>query len=144
MRRLSGHVLLHVALLAFFASALIISFVVTPDDLETGRVVLAPACTFHRLTGWQCPTCGLTRAFCALSHGQLETAWAYHRGALLVYVVFWLAAVSLGRSLLRLLAAASTANDLHDNGVVPSTSHANEPTNPVRRARELDPARVRR
>ncbi len=33
-----------------------------------------PVCTFHRLTGWNCPGCGMTRALYALLHGNFSTA----------------------------------------------------------------------
>ena len=33
-----------------------------------------PICQFHRLTGWYCPGCGMTRALYALLHGQWLTA----------------------------------------------------------------------
>ena len=33
-----------------------------------------PVCQFHRLTGWNCPSCGATRGLYALLHGQLLTA----------------------------------------------------------------------
>ncbi len=35
-------------------------------------------CAFHSLTGLSCPGCGLTRAFCAISHGQYRDAWSLH------------------------------------------------------------------
>lgn len=41
-----------------------------------------PACQFHRLTGLNCPGCGMTRATYALLHGELATA--LHDNALLV------------------------------------------------------------
>lgn len=33
-----------------------------------------PVCLFHRLTGWNCPGCGLTRALYALLHGDFRVA----------------------------------------------------------------------
>lgn len=33
-----------------------------------------PVCQFHRLTGWNCPGCGATRAVYALLHGNVSTA----------------------------------------------------------------------
>ena len=33
-----------------------------------------PVCEFHRLTGWNCPSCGVTRGLYALLHGELLTA----------------------------------------------------------------------
>jgi hypothetical protein len=33
-----------------------------------------PVCTFHKLTGWNCPGCGATRACYALLHGHVSAA----------------------------------------------------------------------
>jgi hypothetical protein len=33
-----------------------------------------PICQFHRLTGLNCPSCGMTRAFYALLHGKFTVA----------------------------------------------------------------------
>ena len=33
-------------------------------------------CPFQRLLHLPCPGCGLTRAFCAISHGEFAAAWA--------------------------------------------------------------------
>ena len=46
------------------------SFVLPPNSLPH-----LPLCQFKHLTGLPCPGCGLTRAFSAISHGQLKTAW---------------------------------------------------------------------
>jgi hypothetical protein len=47
-----------------------------------------PVCQFHRLTGLNCPGCGMTRAFYALLHGDIRTA--LHDNALFVAGLGWL------------------------------------------------------
>lgn len=37
-----------------------------------------PKCPFRLLTGWNCPACGLQRAFHALLHGHLAEALSYN------------------------------------------------------------------
>ena len=37
-----------------------------------------PKCPLHMLTGWQCPACGIQRAFHCLLHGQLAEALHYN------------------------------------------------------------------
>lgn len=48
-------------------------------------------CTFRLVTGKPCPTCGMTRATCALAHGKWVKAWHYHPLA----VPFWVVLVGL-------------------------------------------------
>ena len=48
-----------------------------------------PACQFHRLTGLNCPGCGMTRALYALLHGNFSTA--LRDNALLVFALLGLA-----------------------------------------------------
>ena len=42
-------------------------------------------CSFHALTGLSCPGCGLTRAFCAISRGQILEAWSLHPFSIPLY-----------------------------------------------------------
>jgi hypothetical protein len=44
------------------------------DPAETNL----PLCTFHTLTGLDCPGCGATRATHELLHGRLLAAWHYN------------------------------------------------------------------
>jgi hypothetical protein len=81
-----------VLLLVPLAGALGLSLWVSPDDIEAGRILLSPECTMKRLLGHGCPTCGLTRAFCALGHGELARALDYHVASPLVYALFWIGA----------------------------------------------------
>ena len=48
-----------------------------------------PECQFHRLTGLNCPGCGMTRAVYALLHDRLAAAW--RDNALLLGGSFFLA-----------------------------------------------------
>lgn len=89
------------SVLAPLAVVLAISFAVTPDDIESGRVVLSPPCLFKLVLGRDCPTCGLTRAFAALSHGQLALATSYHRLSIAVYALFWIGALVAAVHVLR-------------------------------------------
>jgi len=46
---------------------------------------IMPPCILHSFTGLYCPGCGGTRAFVALSHGQIFKSFYYH--PLIVYTV---------------------------------------------------------
>ncbi|MGC8785510.1 MAG: DUF2752 domain-containing protein [Armatimonadota bacterium] len=48
-------------------------------------------CLFHVITGKPCPTCGMTRATCALVHGEWTKAIRYHP----LVVPFWVALIAM-------------------------------------------------
>jgi hypothetical protein len=48
-------------------------------------------CTFRIVTGKPCPTCGMTRATCALARGEWAKAMAYHP----LVIPFWVTLVAL-------------------------------------------------
>lgn len=52
-----------------------------------------PPCPLRYLTGWYCPGCGSLRAFHALLHGDLHTAWAMNplTVVLLPFLIYGLA-----------------------------------------------------
>ena len=67
-------------------------------------------CTYHRLTGYDCPGCGMTRSFISMAHGQWQRAWHYHPfgSILFVYIaaqipfhIWQISRQRLGRTLLR-------------------------------------------
>ena len=39
---------------------------------------LFPSCPFHKLTGYQCPGCGMQRALHEILHGNFKTAFLYN------------------------------------------------------------------
>ena len=67
------------------AAVLGLSFIYSPSHPPTFHV-----CLFERFTGFPCPGCGLTRAFCALSHGDSVLAWRYHPFVFVFYPAVWL------------------------------------------------------
>jgi hypothetical protein len=67
---------------AVAASVLVLSFAFSQNSLPTFDL-----CLFHAITGLQCPGCGMTRAFCAISHGQFASAWALNPFAYLFYAL---------------------------------------------------------
>jgi hypothetical protein len=62
---------------------------VTVFFFDPSQYQFYPLCQFHRLTGLNCPGCGMTRAIHALLHG--DALAALRANALLVGVVFLLA-----------------------------------------------------
>ena len=50
-------------------------------------VPLPELCSWHRLTGVNCPGCGLTRSFIALAHGDLRQAWAFNPAGLPLFAI---------------------------------------------------------
>jgi hypothetical protein len=87
--RLIGYMALAVPLV----SALATSFAFAPADIESGRVLLFPTCLYRAWFGVPCPTCGLTRAFAALSHGEIALGLRYHWLSPALYLLFWLGAI---------------------------------------------------
>ena len=51
---------------------------------------LPESCLFKRITGIECPTCGLTRSFVSVSHFQLRRALRFNQAGVLVYLMILL------------------------------------------------------
>ena len=67
------------------------------------RLPRVSVCPFRSTTGLPCPGCGLTRAFCAIGHGELSAAWAFNPFS---FVLFALAVFLVFQPLLRRRAPA--------------------------------------
>ena len=70
---------------AVFLSLISLAVLLTSLVLPAGGFPGIDTCAFHALTGLSCPGCGLTRAFCAISHGHFQEAWNLHPFSFLFY-----------------------------------------------------------
>jgi uncharacterized protein DUF2752 len=70
--------------IGFLLSLFLLCALVPPGWVEG-----IPLCLFHYLTGWDCPGCGLTRAFFALFHGNFSQAIRFN--AMAPVLVLWFA-----------------------------------------------------
>jgi len=86
--------LFHLVLLALSACVLLLAAVLS---IRSGTQVVLPLigmplpelCTMRRMTGMNCPGCGLTRSFISLAHGNLRSSWLYNPAG-----VFWFVAIA--------------------------------------------------
>lgn len=64
-------------------------------------------CAFRKTTGLPCPSCGYTRAFCDLAHGDVARAWSESPASLLAFAALaalflWHAAALASGRLIRI------------------------------------------
>jgi hypothetical protein len=67
----------HALFLAICGTVVALAFLLTPstEQLSFFGWDVPVLCTFRRLTGHDCPGCGLTRSFVFLAHGQVLEAF---------------------------------------------------------------------
>jgi len=61
---------------------------ITSAILPHGQVDSLNLCPWYHLTGHQCPFCGMTRGFVAMTHIDLQAAIDFNLGTPLVYIAF--------------------------------------------------------
>ena len=55
--------------------------------IPASRLPATSLCPFRMLTGYPCPGCGLTHAFCDISHGHFKMAWQANPFGFLFYAL---------------------------------------------------------
>ena len=61
---------------------------ITSAILPHGQVDSLNLCPWYHLTGHQCPFCGMTRGFVAMTHIDYQAAIDFNLGTPLVYIAF--------------------------------------------------------
>tara|TARA_Y100001970_G_scaffold104228_1_gene130614 strand:+ start:12872 stop:13270 length:399 start_codon:yes stop_codon:yes gene_type:complete len=65
------------------SGALVVSAVLPHGDLDGLNL-----CPWYNLVGYQCPFCGMTRGFVAITHFDLQSAVDFNPGTPLIYASF--------------------------------------------------------
>jgi hypothetical protein len=83
----------HLMILIGVVAALVVAFALevrgTSDVAIRGLgTVLPPSCRFRTWTGLDCPSCGLTRAFVSITHGDFAAALQFNPISPLVFGAF--------------------------------------------------------
>lgn len=86
--------IMHVLFLSFAILILGASFVLNSDGLSGvylpgGEISFPRTCSSRIVFGIDCPGCGMTRAFIAISDGRFGHAWQLNRASFVVYAFVW-------------------------------------------------------
>jgi len=96
-----------IELAAFIGILAMLSVFSTPAEIPLARFY---ACTFHKLTGYDCPGCGMTRACMAIMHGDFLRSLLLNAGG---FIVVTFAALRITKRLCELLMQRSPALHVH-------------------------------
>lgn len=88
---------------AIFLAAIAVSLAVgafAPASWQSALATDGPSCPFRRVTGVDCPFCGMTRATIALGRGDVHSALGFHPLAPLVlaFLIVLLVIVVAGKT----------------------------------------------
>lgn len=107
MKRMSPDTTFHLTIFLLSTCVILASIVLVPgpDLVSLFGVGIPKVCLWKRMTGMDCPGCGLTRSFTYMGHGQIQEAFRYHKlgpffWTFVVGLIPW-HGVKLARSLLR-------------------------------------------
>lgn len=81
--------LLNVAIIIALLSILVISVIayIDGDLVYLSDQFIIGKCVIKEMTGYDCPSCGLTRSFVSIGHGQLIKSLHYNVAGLLLYIL---------------------------------------------------------
>lgn len=89
----------HLLLLSLlFGTAVMTPFFLTEERLESFPSI----CLLHSLTGYDCPSCGLTRSFIAFTHGNFNDAVRFHPAGFTIFILLSVLFCGFLLSLLRI------------------------------------------
>ncbi|MDQ2084977.1 DUF2752 domain-containing protein [Herbivorax sp. ANBcel31] len=86
------HFVLHGMLLMLCLTPLVLSFFLVTDGHWTAisfgkhTLDLSLPCSFKKLTGYNCPSCGMTRCFVYMSRLKFNLAWDITKAGVLLYI----------------------------------------------------------
>lgn len=95
------------AVLIGLSAMFLVSILWRPADEPT--IILCP---FRAITGLLCPGCGMTRAFCALGHGEFRKALSFNAVSPLLFLSFIVVWVGAAATLLKLDRVSRAVNRL--------------------------------
>ena len=86
-----SELVLHWLFFSMAAVVLVLSFLMKSDGekavfLPGSQTALPESCAMQRLVGIDCPGCGMTRAFIAISSGQFARAWNFNPVSFVLYL----------------------------------------------------------
>jgi uncharacterized membrane protein SirB2 len=86
-----SHVALHLIFLIVATGVFVMSFLMRYENetrvfLPWGQAAIPSVCSSKVLFGIDCPGCGLTRAFIAISHAHFTEAWNFNPASYAVYL----------------------------------------------------------
>ena len=81
MKRLNPDQTFHLAIFLLSTCVILASVILTPGPelVSLFGYGIPRVCLWKRVTGLDCPGCGLTRSFTYMGHGQILEAFRYHR-----------------------------------------------------------------
>ena len=68
-------------------AVLLFSFYVSPDDIESGSILISRPCPYLESTNTPCRGCGVTRAIASMGSFEWVRAWNYNPLGVFIFVM---------------------------------------------------------